>query len=441
MLDNGKLSICWFRRDLRLNDQTALFHALSSGFPVLPVFIFDTEILGKLDNKKDSRVTFIYDTIVQLKKKLNELGSDIEVFFGDPIAIWELISTKYRIHAVYANHDYETYGQLRDEKVRNFLLDKGIGFYSFKDIVIFEKNEVLNISGQPYTVFTPYKNKWLSKFIENENFEKTLLKDINISLLSNLYKVQNVSNLMPLSSIGFERSGIPIPSTRIDDDLMINFEKSRDYPALDATSKLGVHLRFGTISVRELAIEAQINGKYLDALIWRDFFHMILYHFPYVEHNAFRQPYDHIEWKNNEAFFDAWCNGKTGYPIVDAGMRQLIATGFMHNRVRMIAGSFLTKHLLIDWRWGEAWFASHLLDFDLANNNGGWQWVAGCGTDAAPYFRIFSPQAQTLKFDPAFTYIKKWIPEYGTDLYPGPIVDHATARAECLKTYKQALQN
>jgi len=441
MVGIKKISICWFRRDLRLQDQTAFYHALKSGFPVLPIFIFDTEILNKLENKKDSRVTFLYDTIGHLKKELNALGSDMEVHYGNPINIWDTLTQKYQIQAVYTNHDYESYGAIRDEKVGKLLISKGIAFYNYKDIVIFEKNEVLNISGQPYTVFTPYKNKWLSIFKDVLESPNEFIKDIDTSLLSNLYKVQNISDMITLSSIGFDRSEIPIPSASIDDDLIINFEKSRDFPSQDATSKLGVHLRFGTISVRELAIKAQLNGKYLDALIWRDFFHMILYHFPHVEHGAFRQPYDHIEWKNNEEYFEAWCNGITGYPIVDAGMRQLIATGFMHNRVRMIAGSFLTKHLLIDWRWGEAWFARHLLDFDLANNNGGWQWVAGCGTDAAPYFRIFSPQAQTLKFDPDLVYIKKWIPEYGTDLYPTPIVDHAAARSECLKIYKQALHN
>lgn len=441
MVGIKKISICWFRRDLRLHDQTAFYHALKSEFPVLPIFIFDTEILNKLENKKDSRVTFLYDTIGHLKKELNSLGSDLEVHYGNPINIWDMLTQKYQIQAVYTNHDYESYGAIRDEKVGKLLISKGIAFYSYKDIVIFEKNEVLNISGQPYTVFTPYKNKWLSIFKDVLESPNEFIKYIDASLLSNLYKVQNISDMITLSSIGFDRSEIPIPSASIDDDLIINFEKSRDFPSQDATSKLGVHLRFGTISVRELAIKAQLNGKYLDALIWRDFFHMILYHFPHVEHSAFRQPYDHIEWKNNEEYFEAWCNGITGYPIVDAGMRQLIATGFMHNRVRMIAGSFLTKHLLIDWRWGEAWFARHLLDFDLANNNGGWQWVAGCGTDAAPYFRIFSPQAQTLKFDPDLVYIKKWIPEYGTDLYPTPIVDHAAARSECLKIYKQALRN
>ena len=385
MVGIKKISICWFRTDLRLQDQTAFYHALKSGFPVLPIFIFDTEILNKLENKKDSRVTFIYDTIGHLKKELNALGSDMEVHYGNPINIWDTLTQKYQIQAVYTNHDYESYGAIRDEKVGKLLISKGIAFYSYKDIVIFEKNEVLNISGQPYTVFTPYKNKWLTIFKDVLESPKEFIKDIDTSLLSNLYKVQNISDMITLSSIGFDRSEIPIPSASIDDELIINFEKSRDFPSQDATSKLGVHLRFGTISVRELAIKAQLNGKYLDALIWRDFFHMILYHFPHVEHSAFRQPYDHIEWKNNEEYFEAWCNGITGYPIVDAGMRQLIATGFMHNRVRMIAGSFLTKHLLIDWRWGEAWFARHLLDFDLANNNGGWQWVAGCGTDAAPY--------------------------------------------------------
>ena len=441
MVGIKKISICWFRRDLRLQDQTAFYHALKSGFPVLPIFIFDTEILNKLENKKDSRVTFLYDTIGHLKKELNALGSDMELHYGNTINIWDMLTQKYQIQAVYTNHDYESYGAVRDEKVGKLLISKGIAFYSYKDIVIFEKNEVLNISGQPYTVFTPYKNKWLTIFKDVLESPNEFIKDIDTSLLSNLYKVQNISDMITLSSIGFDRSEIPIPSASIDDDLIINFERSRDFPSQDATSKLGVHLRFGTISVRELAIKAQLNGKYLDALIWRDFFHMILYHFPHVEHSAFRQPYDHIEWKNNEEYFEAWCNGITGYPIVDAGMRQLIATGFMHNRVRMIAGSFLTKHLLIDWRWGEAWFARHLLDFDLANNNGGWQWVAGCGTDAAPYFRIFSPQAQTLKFDPDLVYIKKWIPEYGTDLYPTPIVDHAAERSECIKIYKKALRN
>jgi deoxyribodipyrimidine photo-lyase len=437
-----QVNIFWFRRDLRLEDNAGLYHALGTKLPVLPIFIFDRNILEGLTNKKDARVSFLHSTITNLKKQLNELGSDLMVYYGDPITIWQEILQNTDVNSVFLNHDFESYAKKRDLQVEQLLDSKNIPLLTFKDHVIFEKDEVVKDDGKPYTVFTPYKKKWLAKVSDSSDVQDSFYFKAYSSenKISGFAKIKIVSPLVSLAQIGFLQSDIPIPSIEVKQSIIKEYDKNRDFPALSGTSRLGVHFRFGTISIREKAKKAALlNETYLSELIWRDFYAMILTHFPHVEKHAFRPEYDQIQWRNNENEFLAWCEGNTGYPIVDAGMRELKTTGHMHNRVRMITASFLTKHLLIDWRWGEAWFADHLLDFDLASNNGGWQWAAGCGTDAAPYFRIFSPDAQTERFDKEKKYIKKWVPEFGTHRYIKPIVDHKFARERCLNVYKEGL--
>lgn len=438
-----EVSVFWFRRDLRLTDNVGLYHALNSGVPVLPVFIFDKNILDKLTNPQDARVGFIYKTLVSISAALQIEGSDIDIRYGDPFDVWRSILKDYNVKAVYANHDYEPYAISRDEAVKNLLQAEGVTFHTYKDHVIFEKDEVVKDDGKPYTVFTPYKKKWMEKLASTgeQLIASAYLRAYDSEkFVSQFVRISPLVTKPSLQAMGFSDSEIPIPSNSVSQALIRTYDQTRDYPALNGTSKLGIHFRFGTISIREKTKKAlALNTTFLNELIWRDFYAMILYHFPHVEKGAFRPEYERIVWRNNEAEFKRWCAGKTGYAIVDAGMRELSQTGYMHNRVRMITASFLTKHLLIDWRWGEAWFAEKLLDFDLASNNGGWQWAAGCGTDAAPYFRIFSPDAQTEKFDKQHAYIKKWVPEYGTAHYVKPIVDHKFARQRCLETYKQAL--
>jgi len=423
-------TVFWFRRDLRLTDNAGLYYALKENQIVLPLFIFDTQILEKLEDKKDGRVGFIYQTIADLKAQLEEMGSTLMVLHGDPEEIFRIISPA----AVYANDDGEPYAQRRDNTVRKILKQKGSVLKTFKDHVIFARDEVLKDDGKPYTIFTPYSRKWKSFYnashINSYPSEK---------LFSSLVK----TNPMPTASleeIGFEETEMIFPSRIILKSVIEQYHKQRNFPALHGTTRLSIHLRFGTVSIRKLARLAwRTNEAWLNELIWRDFYHMILCHFPKVETKSFKPLYDNIEWRNNPEEFDAWCRGQTGYPIVDAGMRELNATGFMHNRVRMIVASFLTKHLLIDWRWGEAYFAGKLLDFDLAANNGGWQWAAGCGCDAAPYFRVFNPQLQTEKFDPTLAYVNKWVPEHNTADYPVAIVEHKFARDRALKVYRAAL--
>ncbi len=425
--------IFWFRRDLRLEDNHSLFEALKGEFPVQPVFIFDTNILDKLEDPADARVTFIYHEIEQLQRKLAEKGTSLDVRIGQPLSIWKKLIDDYRVKLVYANRDYEPYARSRDKEVYDLLKSNGISFKSKKDHVIFEKEEVVKENGTPYTVYTPYSKKW-----------KALLTESHLRSFSS-GEVQNWNQTSPRplplpGDIGFTISTISFPKKEVNIDLINNYHEKRDYPALQGTSRLSVHLRFGTISIRQLVqLGKGSNEKYLNELIWRDFYQAILWHFPRVVDENFQRKYDGIEWRNNEEEFKKWCDGKTGYPIVDAGMRELNTTGFMHNRVRMIVASFLTKHLLIDWRWGEAYFAEKLLDFELASNNGGWQWAAGTGVDAAPYFRIFNPYTQTEKFDPKQQYIHRWIPELNTPDYPTPIVDHKLARQRALDVYKTGI--
>ncbi|HEX2901164.1 MAG TPA: deoxyribodipyrimidine photo-lyase [Bacteroidia bacterium] len=437
-----KIALFWHRRDLRLSDNAGLYNALKSGYPVLPMFILDRDILDRLSDRNDARVTFIHDTLAALQSELKTLGSTLLVRHGHPIAIWEALANKYDIAAVYTNRDYEPSAMARDQAVADLLAAKGIPLHSFKDQVIFEGHEVLKDDGKPYTVFTPYSRKWKAKLEEGMQGKPTSFYFRSYPTERYFGKLLQTQPLpMPtLGEIGFERSEIRIPGKEVATGLIKNYHETRDFPAQLGTSRLGIHFRFGTISIREKARKAApLNVTYLNELIWRDFYAMILQHFPHVVTGPFRPQYDAIQWRNDEREFEAWCKGETGYPIVDAGMRELNATGFMHNRVRIIVASFLTKHLLIDWRWGEAYFAEKLLDFDLASNNGGWQWAAGCGTDAAPYFRIFNPDSQQQKFDPKFQYIRQWVPEFGTPAYPRPIVDHKTSRERCLVVYKAGL--
>jgi deoxyribodipyrimidine photo-lyase len=435
------INIFWHRRDIRIDDNAGLYHALRSDNPVQPIFIFDTEILDKLSAKDDARVTFIYDRIEALKKEYKDQGCELWVYYGKPIDVWKEIIENHELGAVYTNRDYESYAIDRDNQVESILSKNDIAFNTYKDHVIFEKDEVLKKDGTPYTVFTPYKRTWLEKI--NSKIEDGLsyyYKPYPVSkYFKNLHKTK-VQKSVSLKDMGFERSSIDFPSDTTTQKTIKEYGEKRNFPAIDGTSQLGVHFRFGTISIRKKAYKAsKLSDVYLSELVWRDFYSQILANFPHVENNAFRSKYEAVEWRNNEEEFQAWCDGMTGYPIVDAGMRELNTTGYMHNRVRMITASFLTKHLLIDWRWGEAYFAEKLLDFDLSSNNGGWQWAAGCGTDAAPYFRIFNPYTQQEKFDKKKAYINKWIPEFGTDEYPDAIVDHKEARERCLKTYKEAL--
>ena len=440
-----KIAIAWFRRDLRLEDNAAFYYALKSGIPVLPAFIFDTNILDDLSDKKDARVTFLNDTINSLSKALQDLNSSILVGYGDPKKVWKKWLKEYTIEKVFVNRDYETYAINRDEEVKGLLDENNISFHDYKDHVIFEKNEVTKDDGLPYTVFTPYSKKWKAKLMTrlkkgNDVTSSYFFKSYpNKKYFKNLVKVKPFP-IPTLKKMGFEKSDIKIPSKTVQQKIIKQYGDNRDFPAKNGTSRLGIHFRFGTISIREKARKSvKMSSVYLSELIWRDFYSQILYHFPHVITGPFRAKYDAIPWRNNKKEFDLWCAGQTGYPIVDAGMRELNTTGHMHNRVRMVVASFLTKHLLIDWKWGEAYFAEKLLDFDLASNNGGWQWAAGCGTDAAPYFRIFNPESQMKKFDKELKYIKQWVPEYGTDAYVEPMVDHKEARERCLVTYKAAL--
>jgi deoxyribodipyrimidine photo-lyase len=428
-----KIVVFWFRRDLRIADNTGFYQALVSGKKVLPIFIFDPSILEKLDNKEDARVTFIHDQVQDINQTFIRHGSGLRVEIGDPLAIYQAIIEEYEIEAIFTNRDYEPYAVSRDHKIATLCGDNGIEFKTFKDHVIFEKGEILTDSGQPYKVFTPYKNKWL------EHFSNGQVSFPSQDHLQNLIRLDG-SEIPSLQQIGFSRSTIEIPSKSLDEGKIKRYSETRDYPSLDGTSRLGVHLRHGTLSIRQAISSARNHSStWLNELIWREFYIMILAHFPHVVDRAFKSQYDRISWRNNEMEFDSWCRGMTGYPIVDAGIRELVSTGYMHNRVRMITASFLTKHLLIDWRWGEAFFAKHLLDFELASNNGGWQWAAGTGTDAQPYFRVFNPTLQTKKFDEDLSYIRKWIPELDSLDYPAPIVEHKFARERAIRTYKEAL--
>jgi deoxyribodipyrimidine photo-lyase len=426
-----EINVFWFRRDLRLNDNIGLIEAMKSGKPILPIFIFDQNILKDI-NKNDARVSFIYNTLCKIDQILKQkFSSGIAMYHGDPLTVFENLIKMYSVSSVFTNHDYEPYAINRDQQINELLLNKNITFNTYKDQVIFEKNEIVKADGKPYLVYTPYMKKWKATFKKKLTHQKSIY---NFNFLK--------SNCLPkldLNAIGFVPSNIRIEPLNLNTDLIQNYVLYRDYPAKKATSNLSPHLRFGTVSIREVVKQAK-NETFLNELIWREFFMQILWHFPQTITQSFKPQYDQIEWRNNEEEFKLWCEGKTGYPLVDAGMRQLNETGYLHNRVRMVVGSFLCKHLLIDWRWGEAYFAEKLNDYELSSNVGNWQWVAGTGVDAAPYFRIFNPTTQIQKFDKNLEYVSTWVNDFQDFNYPKPIVEHKFARERCLNAYKKALQ-
>jgi deoxyribodipyrimidine photo-lyase len=432
--DKPPLAIFWYRRDLRVEDNAGLYHALKSGFPVLPVFIFDTKILNELPDKKDRRVAFIYQALQKLQHIFKLNGSSLLILHDTPLGAFNSLLKSFNVKAVYANEDYEPYAISRDNEIRNFLNENHLSFHTGKDQVIFEKNEILKLNGEAYTIFTPYANQWKQLFRQQEINYFSSEKH-----LSKLYKTLPFS-FPSIEEIGFENVTVEEEVVNIKEDVVKLYHDTRNLPGVDGTSHASVQLRFGLVSIRYLAnIGSKVNEVWLNELIWREFFMMILFHFPLVVNHNFKPKYDAIKWRNKENEFLHWCKGETGYPIVDAGMRQLNATGWMHNRVRMIVSGFLCKHLLIDWRWGEAYFAEKLLDYELASNNGNWQWAAGTGCDAAPYFRIFNPSVQIRKFDPKLVYIKKWIKDFRPGYLP-EIVNHEFARKRALDVYKTALQ-
>ncbi len=431
---NSPVNIFWFRRDLRLEDNAGLYKALQSGRPVLPIFIFDTEILNKLEDYNDARIHFIHNALTHINEQLQKYGSSLLIFHGKPVEIWQELLANYPVEKVFVNRDYEPYAKERDEAVKTLLNQNNIEFFGAKDQVIFEKNEVVKADGKPYHVFTPYSRAWKKRF-ETDPPQQYPSEDV----LHN--HLQTTPFHQPsLEELNFKPTDVPFPPHSVEPNVLQQYHDKRNYPSLNATSRMGPHLRFGTISIRQLLHKGLENSNtYTNELIWRDFYQMILWYYPQVADQSFKPEFDNIQWINSEADFKKWCEGKTGYPLVDAGMRQLNTIGYMHNRVRMVTASFLTKHLLIDWRWGERYFAKQLLDYELASNNGGWQWAAGTGVDAAPYFRIFNPQRQIERFDPNYEYIRYWVPEYGTKEYPEPMIDHKFARQRALNTYQEAL--
>jgi len=428
------INVFWFRRDLRLNDNRGLYEALKSGRRVLPVFIFDTEILSRLQ-PDDKRVLFIYRRIEELNHQLSDFNTSILVRYGNPAGVFSQIIREHQVETVFVNRDYEPAAIRRDNEIEGLISLSGVGFRSFKDQVLFEAGDILKPDGKPYVVFTPYSKKWLEKMhhdgIGRFNSE---------SMLQALVR-QDQSQIPSLEKMGFHSGSFRFPGMSIQENRITGYAEHRNFPGIDLTTRLGLHLRFGTISVRDCITAGKaLSPAWLNELIWREFFMQILAFYPSVTTRAFKPAYDRIQWSGNENNFHRWCEGTTGYPLVDAGMRELNQTGFMHNRVRMVVASFLTKHLLIDWRWGEAYFAEKLLDFELSSNNGNWQWAAGCGCDAAPYFRIFNPAEQMKKFDPEAVYVKRWVPEYGTGGYPDQVVEHTEARNRCLKIFSEALK-
>ena len=426
-------SVFWFRRDLRLDDNLGLNAALSSGLKVIPIFIFDTEIINKLE-KNDLRIKMIHAALVKLNDAMLGNRCNVGMYLGNPKAVFESLLKKYKIKSVYTNRDYEPYALKRDRSIKSFLEKKNVTYKSFKDQVIFEKDEVVKDDGNPYKVYTPYSRKWIEK-LNARGFE-TCKSETKLNSLASLELPY-----LTLKEIGFDEKEFDIPLFNINSKTIEKYEETRNFPYLNSTSRIGAHLRFGFVSIRKLVEKAhkKSNKTYLKELIWREFFMQILWHFPYTQEKSFKPKYDRIKWLNNYEEFKKWCEGNTGYPLVDAGMRELNQTGFMHNRVRMLVGSFLCKHLLIDWRWGEKYFAKKLLDYEMSSNVGNWQWVAGCGVDASPYFRIFNPKEQIKKFDKDFKYIKKWVPEFQSSLYPKEIIDHKFARNRCLETFKAAV--
>jgi deoxyribodipyrimidine photo-lyase len=428
-----KINIVWLRRDLRLDDNTGLNSALNSGMPVLIVFIFDTNITDDLLTD-DPVISFIYENLVSINSELKKTGSSICILKGDPVRIWEELIISFDIKTVFINKDYEPYSIQRDNAIEAILNNKQITVLRFKDQVIFEEREILKPDNKPYTIFTPYRNSWLKNF--KDHFpEKSAFSSKE---KQNYYKCN--FDFPSLEKLGFSKSSVKVKP--YDLSVIKTYDKFRDFPAADKTSYLGSYLRFGTVSIRKIVqIALTENAVFLSELIWREFFMQILFSFPNVVTGNFRTKYDDIQWRNDEKEFERWCNGETGYPMVDAGMQQLNKTGYIHNRVRMIAAGFLCKHLLIDWRWGEAYFATKLLDYELSSNNGNWQWAAGTGCDAAPFFRVFNPESQQKKFDPKKEYIREWVEDLDKPGYPKPIVDHDFARKRAISVYKSGLKS
>lgn len=427
MSPKEKVNVFWFRRDLRIKDNCGLFYALQEKLPVIPIFIFDTIILDELNNPHDKRVDFIHRTLQMIDDEFKKSGSRLFTFHGRPVDVLNQLVKQYDIDSVFTNHDYEPYAIQRDMEIGQLLETKRITFSTFKDQVVFEKDEIVKPDGKPYTVYTPYRRAWSKKLNAKEIAPHPSEKRLD-RLIQTAPK-----SVISLEKMGFKKTNIEFELPNFDESIVEVYDKQRDFPDREGTTRLGVHLRFGTVSVRELVRRAlDLNETWLSELIWREFFMMILYHFPYVVDKPFREKYQKMSWSNDQEAFEKWCKGMTGYPLVDAGMRELNETGFMHNRVRMVTASFLTKHLLIDWRKGERYFAEKLMDYDLSANNGNWQWAAGCGCDAAPYFRIFNPYTQAEKFDPQQKYVKQWLPEINSDIYPEPIVDHKQARERAL---------
>ncbi|MFC6859691.1 cryptochrome/photolyase family protein [Zunongwangia atlantica] len=436
-MSKDKINIFWFRRDLRLDDNVGFLAALKEKHPVLPIFIFDPEILDSLP-EDDARVTFIFETLQDMRSELQDNhSSSLAMYHGKPEEVFKKLLKDYNVGKVFTNRDYEPYAKDRDEKIQKLLEENDADFETFKDQVIFEKDEIVKGDGDPYVVYTPYMKTWMQHY-----------KDLDLKIhytsqyLDNLIKNTRLPNLS-LSDIGFKKSSLKVPNFDTTPTLIQEYEATRNIPSKSGTSRLGPHLRFGTVSVRKMVKKAdnEKNKTFLQELVWREFFMQVLYHNPSTVTKAFKSKYDTIKWRNNKDEFEKWKAGKTGFPLVDAGMRELNQSGFMHNRVRMLVGSFLCKHLLIDWRWGEAYFAEKLLDYEMSSNIGNWQWVAGSGVDAVPYFRIFNPTTQIDKFDKDKKYIKKWVEEFGTDDYPEKMVDHKEARERALSTYKDAVSN
>ncbi len=434
MTDRESISFFWFRRDLRLEDNVGFYRALTSDHPVVCGFIFDSEILDDLEDECDGRIQFIHQELGRLRNELRQHGSDLVVNYGRPVDVWRKWIEEFSIDQVHANRDYEPYARLRDHTIESLLKANGISFHTHKDQIIFDRDEVVKDDGKPYTVYTPYSKKWRRRLTVAD------LRSFHTEPLFDRLHPFEANDLPGLKEMGFISFPSQYPARTIDKNLLKRYAEKRDFPAQNGTSQLGIHLRFGTISIRTLSRAAiKYSESFLNELIWRNFYQDVLWHFPQSTTEALKPKYDQIRWRNNAEEFEIWKEGRTGYPLVDAGMRQLAATGYMHNRIRMVTASFLAKHLLIDWRWGEAWFARKLLDFDLASNVGGWQWAAGSGADAAPYFRIFNPRLQTEKFDPDGLYVRRWVPELGSAAYPPPMIDHREARKRALEVYKNAV--